>query len=280
MDAIKQYVNVEELQEMLTVEKAKAFLFSEKCYDTFFNKQDFSDVVCLKALVSKGLSVGIIAGSFLLKLPQMLKILANGSAEGISFLSYFLELTNYTVAVTHHLRLNNPMIAWFETLNLLLQDIVLLFMIAAYNGQIVVGAMAALVYSGMVYALRDESIVDAKTLELVVGGSIFLVISSRLPQIWSNFRNGSTGQLSFLTLFLTFGGSAARVFTTIQETPDDKLMMYSFIVAATLNGILVLQMFLYWNSSKGKTGASGKAATKQGASATSTPKAKKAKKAD
>lgn len=47
-----------------------------------------------------------------------------------------------------------------------------------------------------------------------------IVIASRLPQIWESFKNKSTGQLSFITWFLNFGGSVARIFTTIQEVDD------------------------------------------------------------
>eukprot|EP00124_Ichthyophonus_hoferi_P001632 Ihof_evm9s90 gene=Ihof_evmTU9s90 len=179
-ESVKALVNPDNL--VLAVEKLKSFLFTEQCYDTFFNKKDFTDEVCLKAFVSKGLSVGIIAGSFLLKVPQMLKISLNGNAQGISSLSYFLELLNYTICVTHHLRHNNPVIAWFETLNLLFQDVILLLMIFYFNGSYGMGALSTALYAMVVFALKDESIVTAEILEWVVGGSIFMVIASRLPQ--------------------------------------------------------------------------------------------------
>ena len=43
---------------------------------------------------------------------------------------------------------------------------------------------------------------------------------SRLPQIYTNFRNKSTGQLAFFTFFLGFAGSAARLATVLVETDD------------------------------------------------------------
>jgi mannose-P-dolichol utilization defect protein 1 len=45
--------------------------------------------------------------------------------------------------------------------------------------------------------------------------AIFLF--ARLPQIWKNFKNKSTGELSFLTFFMNFAGSIVRVFTSLQE---------------------------------------------------------------
>lgn len=42
-------------------------------------------------------------------------------------------------------------------------------------------------------------------------------------------------------------GSLSRIFTTLQEV-DDKLILYSFVAAFSLNAILALQMVYYWNS--------------------------------
>jgi mannose-P-dolichol utilization defect protein 1 len=72
-------------------------------------------------------------------------------------------------------------------------------------------------------------------------------ISNLYPQIWLNFSNGSTGQLSAITVFLTFAGSLARVFTTFQEMPDDAMMIASFVIASSLNGVLFAQVLYYWN---------------------------------
>ena len=51
---------------------------------------DLEQVDCLKLLISKGLSVGILLGSVLVKLPQIIKILSNKSTDGISFVAYLL----------------------------------------------------------------------------------------------------------------------------------------------------------------------------------------------
>ena len=81
-------------------------------------------------------------------------------------------------------------------------------------------------------------------LNFLMLGTIGLGIASKLPQIYSNFSAKSTGQLSFLTTFLQFGGTVARVLTTLQEV-DDFGVLLSFIVAATLNGIILAQIVLY-----------------------------------
>lgn len=74
----------------------------------------------------------------------------------------------------------------------------------------------------------------------------------QLIQIIANFRNGSTGQLSAITVFLLFAGSVARIFTSIQET-GDSLVILTFVVSTVFNGLIAAQVMYYWNVKKAKT---------------------------
>ena len=90
-------------------------------------------------------------------------------------------------------------------------------------------------------------------------------------QAVANYRAGSTGQLSAITVMLLFLGSLARIFTSIQETGDTTLIV-TFIATSFANGILAAQVLYYWNAKPaGKTGKNGAAKKKSG---------KKAKKTD
>ncbi len=55
-----------------------------------------------------------------------------------------------------------------------------------------------------------------------------LAFSSKSPQIFLNYKNKSTGQLSVITQFLLFGGSIARLFTIIVEV--DNLLIFVMIL--------------------------------------------------
>lgn len=68
----------------------------------------------------------------------------------------------------------------------------------------------------------------------------------------TNFRNKSTGQLALVSVVMQLGGCVARIFTSIQET-GDQLVILSFAVAATLNAIIFAQMFIYWSADKPKS---------------------------
>jgi mannose-P-dolichol utilization defect protein 1 len=73
----------------------------------------------------------------------------------------------------------------------------------------------------------------------------------QLIQAVTNYKNQSTGQLSAVTCFMLFFGALARVFTTIQETGDDILLL-TFLCTSALNGIIAGQVLWYWNSAKDK----------------------------
>lgn len=244
--------NLQEVTKYLNLDSVKSFLLTERCEQVLLKEFDFFDVPCLKHVVSKGLSVGIIAGSFLLKLPQILRILAKNSAAGLSFLGLYLELVNYTITCIHCFRHSNPLVAWAETLNLAVQDVVLLTLIMFYQSSYVTGIPLLALYVGACYGASDEALLSNERLEIAMSLAIFIMIASKLPQIWLNFRNGSTGQLSAITVGLTFLGSVARVFTTLQEMPDDAMMVASFGIASALNGVLMAQVLWYWNVSTEK----------------------------
>ena len=74
----------------------------------------------------------------------------------------------------------------------------------------------------------------------------------QLIQIVENKKNGSTGQLSAITMGLLFAGSVARIFTSIQET-GDYLVIVTYAVSSLANAIICAQILYYWNApAKGK----------------------------
>jgi len=79
--------------------------------------------------------------------------------------------------------------------------------------------------------------------KLIFAFLILLVQIFQLTQAYGNYRNGSTGQLSAITVFLIFFGSLTRIFTSIQET-GDRLVVLSYIVSSICNGILAAQVSL------------------------------------
>ena len=79
-----------------------------------------------------------------------------------------------------------------------------------------------------------------------------LSLSSKAPQIISNYRNRSTGNLSAFAVFNALLGCIARLFTTKQEV-GDPLIFWGFASAGVLNAVLAAQMLMYWRSEEAES---------------------------
>ena len=181
----------------------------------------------------------------IVKLPQILKIVDSKSAKGLSFVSVLLETIAIYIALVYNLRANNPFSTFGETLFMSIQNIVILGLILVLNRRFVSGFlfMVTLFAAGAVCFVPE--IVDNHKLAVMQGMGIPLIILSRVPQIYVNMKNSSTGQLSAISVLLIWLGSIARVFTTVQEVKD-KLILGGFVLTAVLNSILAFQMGFYW----------------------------------
>ena len=73
-----------------------------------------------------------------------------------------------------------------------------------------------------------------------------LNFAATLPQIQTNFNRKSTGQLSFITYFINWSATGARVGTIFFET-DDILMKCQYLASWGLGLIIQIQFFLYWD---------------------------------
>ena len=113
--------------------------------------------------------------------------------------------------------------------------------------------------------------------KLVQKSNLALSLLSRVPQILTNFSNKSTGQLAFITFFLSFLGVVARLGTILIET-DDYLYQLQYVLSVILNGIIVFQFGIYWNNSAaGKKTDGDKSSPVKSGKATSSGKSKREK---
>ncbi|XP_072447460.1 mannose-P-dolichol utilization defect 1 protein-like [Chiloscyllium punctatum] len=194
---------------------ALKFFLTEKCYEEFFLEFNLLDVPCLKLLLSKVLGLSIIAGSVMVKLPQILKIVRARSTEGLNFNSILLEMLAITGTMVYGMRNLFPFSSWGEALFLMLQTLTIGFLILHYSGQTQTGVSCLLVYFAMLILLLSP-LTPLKVVTLLQALNLPAIMVSRLIQIVTNYRNGHTGQLSAITVFLLFGGSLARIFTSVQ----------------------------------------------------------------
>jgi len=232
-------------------------LLGPKCYKSLVHELTLTDATCLKLAISKGLGIGIIGASSVVKIPQLLKLLNSQSSAGISFLAYLLETSAYLIGLAYNVRQGFPFSTYGETALIAVQNVAIAVLVLHFSGK---SAGAALFVAGLAaagYALFSEGIVDAKGLGWLQAGAGVLGVASKIPQIVTVYKQGGTGQLSAFAVFNYLIGSLTRIYTTVQEV-DDPLILYGFVSGFILNAVLAAQMVYYWNSSSSKATTSHK----------------------
>ncbi|KAK7090023.1 hypothetical protein V1264_009882 [Littorina saxatilis] len=222
------------------------FLVPQPCFDKLFVDLDFMNIPCLKVVISKCLGFGIILGSVIVKVPQIVKLLKAKSGEGISLISVSCELLAISATWSYGFASKFPFSSYGEAVFLALQTLIIAFLVLFYNGQTMQAFTYVVSYvSVMVFLLSPYA--PFQLLSILQTGNAFVIMASKLIQAVTNFQNKSTGQLSVITVFLLFVGAIARIFTSIQETGDN-LVVFTYVVSTVFNGIIAAQMLLYWKA--------------------------------
>lgn len=177
-------------------------LIGPDCYRIIFLDIDPSSSVCLKLLISKALGIVIIAASSIVKVPQILKLISSGSAQGVSFLSYALETAGYTISLAYNVRQGFPFSTYGETAFVMVQNVIIAILVLRLSGKSAeaAGFVASLAVLGA--ALFREEIVGGSLLSVLQVAAGLLGVASKAPQIWTVWREGGTGQLSAFAVCL------------------------------------------------------------------------------
>jgi len=171
-------------------------LIGPDCYRSLILDIDFSNTQCLTLALSKTLGIATVAGSSIVKLPQILKLLQSQSAAGISFLSYALEISAMVIALAYSARSGFPFSTYGETAMIAVQNVVISLLVLQFEGRTVLAAgfLGALIAAG--WALFNGQVVDMGILGYAQMGAGLLGVASKAPQIWTIWKEGGTGQLS------------------------------------------------------------------------------------
>merc|ERR1711994_817643 len=236
-------------------------LLSPECFQTLFVKGEVGGT-CLKMLLSRGLGTAIVAGSTMVKLPQVMKIVANGDVAGLSFLGVLLELLAVTANGAYSFSQGFPFQAYGEAVFMSFQTSIIAILILWYGGNTLTTILFSAAYGAIVFAITQPGLVPDDVLWYGQAANIPMIVVGKLIQAATNYKNGHTGQLSAITVFLLTLGSLARIFTSIQDT-GDQVMIMTFVVSSSVNVIIALQVLYYWNTTKGVLEAEEKKKSKK-----------------
>lgn len=208
----------------------------------------------LEQVLNLGLGYALVAGAAGLKLPQIAALVRAKSAQGIKKESTEIEVMAYVITCLYAWQKDLPFSAYGEAVFLALQSAVLCALVYKYQSVgivrqgMVVGPFLAALAAAFTGRLEEAWI------EALFNAVALMVLAARLPQIIVNFKNQSTGQLSLITVGLTFLGGLARVFTSIKENAG-RGMIQSYVLASVLNCILTVQILYYRRRARARAAA-------------------------
>ena len=171
-------------------------LLGTDCYKTIIVDIDLTSTQCLKLAVSKALGIATVAGSSVVKVPQIIKLLSSQSGAGISFLSYALEISALLTTLAYSARNGFPFNTYGETAMIAAQNVVISLLVLRYTGKPVLAAVFVAALASAGYSLFNEGMIDMQTLTYAQMGAGLLGVASKLPQVWTIYSEGGTGQLS------------------------------------------------------------------------------------
>ncbi|GMH37008.1 hypothetical protein BSKO_04881 [Bryopsis sp. KO-2023] len=204
----------------------------------------------LTLLATRIIGYCITFGAAFIKIPQIMAILKSKSVEGLSILSFELEMFITAIHTSYGYILELDFSAYGEAVVMFFQCFVLVACIYWY-GQLS-KARSAMMYTllaiggGLVYL---DNVSESQIGMIYVMNQGFFIVA-RGAQILKNYQQGGTGQLSLASSVLPFLGCIARIFTTIREGAGLTFLV-GFILGTVLNGIVVLQI-LYYQGKKEK----------------------------
>lgn len=242
------------------VQRPAIALIGQECYTTLVYNVDLSSTHCLKYAISKALGLGIVVFGSIMKVPQILNIVNNRSARGISLSMYTLEVMAYAISLAYAVRSRLPFSTYGENASLTVQNMIILLLVIAYTADVRTGRVDPAAHSNKItiaavlmgigsLALATPSIIPAQTLTFLQACTIPISLASKVPQMAELHREKSRGQLSSFVVFAQLLGTIARIFTTMTET-DDKLLLWGFGLAGVFNAVIAAQVVYYWNGDK------------------------------
>jgi mannose-P-dolichol utilization defect protein 1 len=204
----------------------------------------------LSLLVSKALGFGILAFSCVVKVPQILAVGRSKSAEGLAPISFELEQVALLIHTAYGYLLSLPFNTYGEAAIICLQNTYLMAQIYKYSKAPLWRSAALTAITAIFISATLTGRVSGDMVNTAYNLNNVIFLAARLPQIYQNFKAGSTGQLSTVTAFANFAGCIARIFTSLQEG-GGAAMVRGYILGLFLNGTIFFQI-LYYSQFKGK----------------------------
>jgi mannose-P-dolichol utilization defect protein 1 len=202
-----------------------------------------------RKILATALGYAVFLGSCITKLPQIKRSLEQGSVEGVSLSSNYLELSALISKVVYH-RLNKyPFSTWAENIALITQQCVIITLIWKMSQPAISLTHIVIVMVAQLGFIAGASSLPMKMWPLLLGLKSGMTILSGGAQIRLNSLNKSTGQVAWSPVLVRVIGNTARIITTLElaekDGKKDRVLLSLYVISGTLSAILGAQFFLY-----------------------------------
>lgn len=190
------------------------------------------------------LSLITIGMCFVLKIPQILKLVSIKSADEMSMLGLFLELTSYTVMTGYNYTNGYSLLSYLEYPIILIQEYILIFFVLKYLKKINMWSfLGAIVY----FALSScflLGILPKIVLTLLAPMCTPISASSKVVQLLAILQAKNAESVSPLTWFISAFTNLTRVFTIWMDSADI-LLLGNFIISVLLSSSIMFSALYY-----------------------------------
>ncbi|SCO67448.1 conserved Plasmodium protein, unknown function [Plasmodium vivax] len=211
-------------------------VFSEGFYD----KQNIASVLNSVFIYS------IIVGSCFTKIPQLTKIVSKKNAAGISFASVYVEILVATSLIVFSIKEKLAIKLFVDVILINTQNILIVLFMWKYSNSYCKRVQISKACLYVLFNLFLLLLLPDALAPLLGLASAPLSCLSKVPQIYVNYKNQSTGNLSFASYLLIFCGNLARIYIILFNV-ENWIYLINSGVNASLNLTILCQMLYYRN---------------------------------
>ncbi|XP_050301073.1 solute carrier family 66 member 3 [Anthonomus grandis grandis] len=190
------------------------------------------------------LSIITISICFILKVPQILKLLQMKTARGINLIGLLMELTSYTIMMSYNYRSGYSLLSYLEYPIIWIQELILIFLVLKYKNYL---NFYALFGSGVYFSIAGGlilGVVPKGLLAFLVPLCTPIGASSKVVQLVEILKTGNAQSVSILTWFISAFTNFTRVFTITVESADLTLLL-NFIINTFLSTSVMVAAIFY-----------------------------------
>ncbi|XP_045464873.1 solute carrier family 66 member 3 isoform X2 [Harmonia axyridis] len=194
-------------------------------------------------LVSNTLSIITISTCFVLKIPQIIRILKLKNAYGVSLIGLLMELMSYTIMMSYNYRNGYAILSYMEYPIILFQELILILCVMHYKRCLnIYGLFGSMCY--FCFAIGLLLVVPKGILTFLVPLCTPVGASSKVIQLIEILRTKNSESVSLLTWFISAFTNFTRIFTIIVDSADAALLL-NFSINVFLSSSVMIAAYLF-----------------------------------